>query len=165
MKKNDLTKSIIFLIVSIIIFISVGIFTDKINLAVGKFISILINIIPVLIIVWIVMVVTDYFITPKEMVMFMKKNKGIKGWVIAVVAGLISVGAMYMWYPLLKKIKEQGITNDIITIFLYNRAIKLQLLPMMLYYFGVTYTIVLTIVMIFVSVVNGITVQKILDVL
>ena len=158
-----MNKAMIFLAVSIILFISIGLATGKINQAIDKFISILTNIVLVLMLIWVIMVLTDYFITPKEMAKFMENNKGVKGWVIAAIAGLVSVGAIYLWYPVLSKLKKHGVTNDIITIFLYNRAIKLQLLPMMLYYFGLTYTIVLTIVMIIMSVANGITVKKLLD--
>ena len=54
--------------------------------------------------------------------------------------------------------------NSLIAVFLYNRAVKPALIPLMIYYFGLSYLIVLTIVMIIFSIINGILVEKILEV-
>ena len=62
---------------------------------------------------------------------------------------------MYMWYPLLKEMKNSGANHSFIAVFLYNRAIKLPLLPFIIFYFGITFTIVLTVVMIVMSIIQG----------
>ena len=64
---------------------------------------------------------------------------------ISASAGIISVGPIYAWYPLLKDLKEKGAANDLIAIFLNNRAIKPFLLPVMISYFGWLYVLILTI--------------------
>jgi len=65
-----------------------------------------------------------------------------------------------MWYPLLADLKEKGMKNSLIATFLYNRAIKIPLIPITIYYFGIKLTIILTIYMIIFSIINGILVGK-----
>jgi uncharacterized membrane protein YraQ (UPF0718 family) len=64
-----------------------------------------------------------------------------------------------MWYPLLSDLKEKGMKDSLIAAFLYNRAIKIPLLPMMIYYFGWPFALILSIYQVLFSVVNGILVQ------
>jgi len=71
------------------------------------------------------------------------------------------MGAMYLWYPMLAELKTKGMSNALIAAFFYSRAIKIQLLPFLIYYFGWPFVIVLTVYMIIFSVVNGWLVEKI----
>jgi uncharacterized membrane protein YraQ (UPF0718 family) len=73
--------------------------------------------------------------------------------------GIASSGPIYMWYPLLSDLKEKGMRDSLIAAFLYNRAIKIPLLPMMVHYFGWDFTFALSIYMVLFSVVNGVIVQ------
>jgi hypothetical protein len=50
----------------------------------------------------------------------------------------------------------------LIATFLYSRAVKLPLLPLMIHYFGFTYTLVLCIYLVIFAVINGILVEKLL---
>jgi uncharacterized membrane protein YraQ (UPF0718 family) len=127
------------------------------------FYSILLKIIPVFIIVFILMSITNYFITP-QFVMKHLGDKGIKKWVYVIIGGILSTGAIYMWYPLLADLKNKGLSYGLIACFLYNRAIKIPLLPVAILYFGWKYILVLSLVMVFVSVIQGILVDKIMEV-
>ena len=51
------------------------------------------------------------------------------------------------------------------SIVINNRAVKIPLLPMLIVYFGLTYSIILMIVMILISLVQGITTEKAMEVL
>jgi len=64
-------------------------------------------------------------------------------------------GPIYVWYPLLKDLKEHGMRTGLVAVFLYNRAIKLPLLPIMIFYFGVFFVIILRIYMVVVSIFQG----------
>ena len=44
--------------------------------------------------------------------------------------------------------------------FLYSRAVKLPLLPLMIHYFGLAYTLILCLYLIIFAVINGILVEK-----
>jgi len=119
------------------------------------FFKLLIRIIPALLIVYLVMFLINLFVKPQKIVRHLGEKSGTKGILISMVAGILSTGPIYVWYPLLKDLREKGMTNMLITIFLYNRAVKIPLLPMMIYYFGLQFTVILTILMIVFSVLNG----------
>ena len=57
--------------------------------------------------------------------------------------------------------EKKGVGFGLIATFIYSRAIKLPLLPIMIYYFGIKYTIVLTVVLIVMSIVQGKIIEKI----
>ena len=128
------------------------------------FLKILIKIIPMLVIIIIIMFIINYFVTPKKLVKHLGKDGGAKTWIIAVITGIISTGPIYMWYPMLAELKEHGVRQGFIATFLYTRAIKPALIPLMILYFGLMFTIVLTIVMIIFSIMQGIVLEKIVEV-
>ena len=82
----------------------------------------------------------------------MEANKGIREWIIAIVAGILSIGPGYVWYPILKDLRDKGVEDRFLVAFLYNRAIKIPWLPMLIFYFGWTYSVVLLIVMVIASI-------------
>ena len=79
------------------------------------------------------------------------------------IAGILSSGPVYMWYPLLSDLQNKGLKNGFIATFLYNRAIKLPILPLMISYFGIVYVLVLTIVMVFVSILQGLIINRLME--
>ena len=125
------------------------------------FVGILQKIAFVFILVFVLLVVINYFVTPKRLVKWMEKGKGLSGLLISSIGGIISSGPIYMWYPLMNEMKKHGVKDRFISIFLYNRAIKPALLPFLIFYFGLVYTIVLTVVMFFMSILQGYVVEKI----
>ena len=168
MVKNKLkqNKGARYFLVSIIVIYILLLFlnTELFVSSIGFFFSILIKIFPVLILVFILMVITNYFITQKFISKHIERDKGIKKWVFAVFGGILSTGPVYMWYPLLSDLKEKGLTYGFISCFLYNRAIKLSLLPLAILYFGWKFVLVLTLVMIFVSLIQGVLINKLMKV-
>ncbi|MCC7570007.1 permease [Candidatus Micrarchaeota archaeon] len=163
MKEETDNKTLYFMMGSIFLFLLVTFSTNSWDVSLNRFFSIIFDIIPIFILVFILFVLTDYFIDPKKLVKLIEKKHNAWGWFIAGFAGIISTGPIYMWYPLLNEMQKNGVKNSLISIFLYNRAIKPALLPMLIFYFGLTYTIVLTVVMFSMSILNGLVVEKILD--
>ena len=101
--------------------------------------------------VFILMLVLNLYLKPADIVSFIGKGSGIRGKFISALAGIISIGPIYAWYPLLKDLKEKGAANDLIAVFLNNRAIKPFLLPVMISYFGWAYVLILTVLTIIAS--------------
>ena len=128
-----------------------------------SFWNILKKILPVFVLVFAIMFITNYFITPKWLVKHLGKNSKAKSWFIAILTGIISTGPIYMWYPLLSELKEHGVRPALIATFLYARAIKPALIPLMILYFGLTFTIVLTMIMIPFSIIQGKLLEKIVE--
>jgi uncharacterized membrane protein YraQ (UPF0718 family) len=123
-------------------------------------IRLIVQIAPILLIVFVVMFLTNLFFENKSVSRFLGKGSGFQGWMVAITGGIVSSGPIYMWYPLLSDLKEKGMEDTLIAAFLYNRAIKIPLLPMMVHYFGWDFTLTLSIYMILFSVVNGVVVQR-----
>ena len=117
--------------------------------------SLLIKIIPVFLLVILVMAVIQYFLTPKTVSKYVGQGSGIKGWILAIGTGILSHGPIYAWYPALKELRQHGMRSGLVAVFLYNRAIKIPLLPVMVYYFGIQFVVILLVWMILASVVEG----------
>lgn len=123
--------------------------------------GILINIFPTFIIVFALMALTNYFITP-ELIRKHLHKKGVKKWIFAIIGGIISAGPIYMWYPFLADLNKKGLSYGLIACFLYNRAIKIPLLPIAIFYFGWEYSLILCFVMVVMSIFQGVLIDQLI---
>ncbi|MCD4760216.1 hypothetical protein K8R33_05020 [archaeon] len=163
--KEKLGGERIFLMIAILIFlITILLKTDILIPSINYFYQIIKKIIPILIIVFVLMVISNYFINPTKLSTFFSKKKNIKAWITTVFAGIISTGPIYMWYPLLRDLRDKGVKQGFMATFLYNRAIKMPLLPLMITYFSLKFIIVLLGVMIFMSIIQGLIINKLMEV-
>jgi len=121
------------------------------------------QLLPVLALVLLLMFLTNLVIRPDWVKAHVGRDSGWRGWVIALVGGVLSMGPTYAWYPLLKELRARGMRTALVSVFLYNRAIKLPLLPLMIQYFGLAYTLVLGVYMTAFSVVGGLLLERIVD--
>lgn len=152
----------IFLVVMILIYSAVAVFDFSLfRVVVSTFERIFWRILPILPLIFGLIFLSNLFLEPKQIKEYLGKESGLKGYLISIVGGIISTGPIYMWYPLLEDFKEKGMRLSLIATFLYNRAIKLPLLPVIIFYFGWSFTLVLTVLMVFFSIVNGILTEKI----
>jgi len=124
--------------------------------AIEKFLSLLMTILPALAIVFGLMIFFNLFFDLKRVAKLLGAKSGIKGWLVSIIAGILSTGPIYAWYPLLSDLQKKGMSNSLIAAFLYNRAVKLPLIPIMIQYFGLPFTLILTFYMVVFSVINGI---------
>lgn len=166
-KLKKLTQKIglgwIFLIIILITYLALGLSNYEIfRTSLLSFLKILRQVGWVILLVFGFLFLFNLFLSPKQTSRFLGKHSGIKGWLIAVIGGVLSTGPIYFWYPLLSDLKEAGMRNSLIVTFLYNRAIKLPLLPLIITYFGWAFIIILTIYMLVFSIINGLVAEKIL---
>jgi len=151
----------IFLLVVLAVYLALGLIRpDLVGNAVSVLGRLMLHLVPVLILVFGIMFVTNLFCEPGGIVTLLGEGSGARGWILVVSGGIVSSGPIYMWYPLLSDLKERGMKDSLIAAFLYNRAIKIPLLPMMVYYFGWSFTVVLSVYMVLFSIINGIMVQR-----
>lgn len=127
--------------------------------AAHNFFNIILKIVPVLGLVFLLLFLFNYFINPRKLAEHLGK-RGLLGWALSALGGVISTGPIYLWYPLLNELQKNGMRNAFIATFLYTRAIKPALIPLLIYYFGLKFTIVLTAVMFFFSFIQGFVVEK-----
>ncbi len=164
MKQKLLSKWTFFLIVFLSYLAAALADTNLVFSALYYTLNILWTIIPVILLVFGLIFVSNIILTPKRIVQHMGKGSGVKGWLIAMAGGILSSGPIYMWYPLLADLREKGMKHSLIAAFLYNRAVKIPMMPLMIYYFGWAFTLVLSFYMILFSIINGLIVGKLAEV-
>jgi len=125
----------------------------------GFFLGIFVQIIPVFVLVFVLMVLSHTFIDRQVIADYFKKP-GIKKWLFVIIAGIVSTGPIYVWYPLLAELRDKGVQYGYLAAFLYNRAIKIPLLPLAIFYFGLKYIVVLTLLMIIFSILQGVMINR-----
>ena len=161
MKLKKIPGSWYFLISVILIYLILFILRKDLFLLSSKFFyKIFLKLIPIFLIIFVLMALSN-LISPKFMMKHLKQ-KGAKKWIFVILGGILSAGPIYMWYPLLADLKNKGLNYGLIACFLYNRAIKIPLLPIAIFYFGLNYIIILMVIMIFASVIQGILLNKLM---
>jgi len=161
-KKEDKYHGIYFLGSVVFVYLLLFLFNPlNIEKSLKASANMLIHILPALLLIILLMGITNYFVKPKTVSKYVGEGSGIKGWLLAVSTGILSHGPIYVWYPLLKDLRDQGMKSGLIAAFLYNRAIKIPLLPLMVYYFGIPFVVILTGYMIIASILQGQIIQKI----
>lgn len=93
----------------------------------------------------------NLYISPRQMQKLLAGGLGIKGVIFSSLAGILSMGPIFAWYPLLKDFREKGMHDLYLANFLTTRAVKPFLLPVMIYYFGWLFSIVLNIMILLFS--------------
>ncbi len=150
-----------FLALVLVIYGLLGLLNPKATTqAVSLFSQVMGEVLPVLGLVFLLLFVANLVLKPKWIKRYLGKGSGIKGWLAAVIGGILSMGPVYAWYAMLGELRQQGMRDALIAAFLYSRAVKLPLLPLMIHYFGVTYTLVLCFYLIGFSIITGIVVEK-----
>ncbi len=124
-------------------------------LALRKSILILIKVVPIFIAVILFTAILNYFIKPKQIASHLGRESGVKAWLWALAAGVISHGPMYAWYPLLEDLRGHGMRDGLIVVFFFSRALKIPLLPMMVDYFGWAFTVVLSLYILIGALIQG----------
>lgn len=90
-------------------------------------------------------------------------HSGPRGWFLAAVGGILAAGPVYPWYALLGELRAKGMRTGLMSVFLYTRAVKLPLLPLLIHYFGLAYTLVLFGYLILLSLPAGLLLERLVD--
>jgi len=163
-KIKRIPKSWYFLVSIVFVYLLFSLFNKEIYLSsLNFFNNIILKIIPIFILVFVLMSISNYFITPDFIIKHLKE-KGIKKWFFVIIGGILSSGPIYMWYPLLADLRNKGLNYGLIACFLYNRAIKIPLIPLAIVYFSWQYIIILLVVMVFASIIQGVLLNKLMEV-
>jgi len=154
-----------FLFIVIALYFLIGFFnTDFVSASLKHFQALVISITPILALVFIILWLLNLSQGMQDkLAQLADKNSGIKGWLLAVLGGILSHGPVYAWYPLLQNLETQGARPALIASFLYARSIKIPYLPLMVHYFGMSYTVLVTIYIAIFSVLHGWLVEKIIQ--
>ncbi len=154
----------IFLLMVILLYAVIGsakplIFTASLEI----FFKIASQLLPSLLLVLLFLFTANLFMDSKMVAKRLVEADGVGVWITAILAGLLSTGPIFLWYPLLAELRDKGLKNPLLVVFLYNRAVKIPLIPVLVHYFGLTYTLVLTGYMMAFSVINGVVVGSVMS--
>jgi uncharacterized membrane protein YraQ (UPF0718 family) len=153
----------IFLSLVIICYGLVGLMEPKATIQAWQFFkNVIWRVLPVLGLVFILLFVANFFLEPKWIKQYLGKGAGLKGWIVSIFTGILSVGPIYVWYSVLRELKTKGMRTALIATFLYSRAVKLPLLPLMIHYFGISYTLVLCLYLVLFAGINGLVVERLI---
>lgn len=145
-----------FLAVVLVIYIITALFDrDLVLRSISFFSALIASVAPVLLLVFGLIFLFNYFLNPRLIQRYLGAKSGVKGWLLAIVGGILSTGPITAWYVMLRDLRQQGMTSSLAAVFLYSRAVKLPLLPLLVFYFGLQYTVILSVYLIGFSMING----------
>lgn len=124
--------------------------------------ALLLQLLPVLAAMIAIIFAVNLFLQPKQINSYLGTQAGIKGWLLALLAGILSVGPVYPWYAVLHDLKSKDLAPSLAATFLYSRAIKIPLVPLIAHYFGLQYTVVLLACLLILAIVNGLIMVRVL---
>ena len=97
-----------------------------------------------LIIAFGMMLLLNLFITPNHVSKLLGSGAGVKGILLSAVAGILSMGPIFAWYPFLSSLRKKGASDFHLANFLSHRAVKPAMLPMVIVYFGWRFSLIFT---------------------
>jgi uncharacterized membrane protein YraQ (UPF0718 family) len=112
-------------------------------------------IVPILFFVAAIMFAIEYFFDEDKLKKYLGIDRGFRAWMITLVGGVLSHGPSYVWYPMLQNLREKGVRDSLVVVFLYARSIKIPWVPMMIVYFGLEFTSIFMIYILIGALVQG----------
>jgi uncharacterized membrane protein YraQ (UPF0718 family) len=159
-RKQSAKGGWIFLGIVVLIYAAFALFDGELAAsAMSTFSQLLEQVLPVLFIVFLLIFIINLLLNPAWIEKYLGHGSGITGWLVAIVAGILSTGPVYPWYALLRELGEKGMKASLAAVFLYSRAVKLPLLPLLIHYFGLGYTLVLLAYLLIFSIASGLAME------
>ncbi|MCK4635893.1 MAG: hypothetical protein KAT32_03440 [Candidatus Moranbacteria bacterium] len=164
MTPKKLSGKIYFLITVTLIYLVAYLFNENLFFSsLQKTLEMFLKIIPILIVTLGIMILVNLLITPERIRKHLLDKSKFKRYFYFILFGIIVSGPPYIIFPILKDLKDKGVSNDLLAVFLYNRNVKIPFLIVMIYYFGIKFTIINSFLIIIFSIFNGLLVKKFTD--
>jgi len=135
---------------------------DYALIAFNDFGGMIFKVVPAITSVFVVMFLVNLFVTSKVIKKYLGKSSGVKGVLYSLLASSFISGPPYILFPLLRDLKRSGMKDSLIATFLYNRNVQVSFVPLMIFYFGIKYTLVISFYIIMFAVLNGLIIGKIM---
>lgn len=148
--------SVVFLTYIFIFFVN----REFAKMAASNFLATLKSILPIIVLVFFVMFVMNLFIKPEVIKKHLGKDSGLKGWLYTIIGSIVISGPPYILMPAISDFRKHGMKTSLVATFLSNRSVQPVFLPVMAYYFGWQYTILVSCLVVIFSVISGLIVGK-----
>jgi uncharacterized membrane protein YraQ (UPF0718 family) len=155
--KKEKYSGTIFLPLVVLLYIASALYnSDKTLHALNVSMHVFLKLLPIILSVIILLGLFNYFFNAKKFSQKLRKDSGIKAWLLTLAGGIISNGPVYVWYPLLTDLRSNGVRDGLIVAFIYSRSIKVPMLPVMIDYFGWKFTVILSVYILIAAVLQGV---------
>jgi len=131
--------------------------------AIINFLKMFTKMLPILGVIFVIMTLVNLYFTKERTERFLGQKSGIQGWIFTIIAGIFIIGPPYVLYPLLGNLKERGMKDSLLAAMLYNKNVKIYFIPVMIYYFGLKFTIIISVYIILFSIITGKLIEKIIN--
>lgn len=128
--------------------------------AITLFSGLLMKVLPTLALVFVLLFLANLVTDQPWLERGLASRPGLRGWLIAVVAGVLASGSLYVWYALVGELRQKGMRPGLAAAFLYAFSVKLPLLPLLVHFFGLTYAVVLNAYLILFAVLGALLVER-----
>lgn len=108
-------------------------YADVATVALTFFFDTLGQVIPVLAIVFVLIFLFELFLSPRRVKAYLGASSGLRGWAVALGAGILATGPVDAWYALLAELRARGMKASLAAAFLHARALKFPLLPLLIH--------------------------------
>lgn len=162
MKK--INGSLKFLIIVFIVYLIISLFNfDYAYATFKKTLIMLKGVVPLILFVFFAMFVVNILIDEKKIKKHLGKGTGIMGWIYSIIGAILIPAPPYIIFPMLGNLQKKGMRNSLIVSFLYNGNLQLTFLPVLAYYFGIYYTVIVSVYIFIFSIISGIIIEKYLE--
>jgi uncharacterized membrane protein YraQ (UPF0718 family) len=124
-----------------------------------RIVAIMGQILPIIGVVVVFNGVLNWWLPAPKMAKIFREQGSKRSWGIAIIAGVISHGPMYLWYPMIADMRNGGVPDGMLVTYFYARAVKLPLLPLMIDYFGLLFSVVLIVYILIFALLQGLAMQ------
>lgn len=134
---------------------------EKIHPAFTLFTQLLGEVLPVLVLVFGLLFLANLFAEKAWIERHLGPGRGVRAWLLALVAGVLAAGPPWPWYALAGQFMQRGVRPGIAATFLFARSLKLPLLPLLVHFFGLAFTLSLSLWLLVLAFLGGWVMQKI----
>jgi uncharacterized membrane protein YraQ (UPF0718 family) len=163
-KIKKLSGGVNFMLGMIAIYLIAGIANPSLVMgALNKSFQTFVGLLPILALVFGIIFIINLFLDPEKIKKHLGHESGMKGWLYAILASILITAPPYVMLPLLGQLKKHGMKYSLLAVFLENKNVQLVFLPVMAYYFGVSFTVVISVYIMIFSILSGIFIGKIMQ--
>jgi uncharacterized membrane protein YraQ (UPF0718 family) len=132
----------------------------RVGPALDLFRQLLGEVLPALGLVFVLLFLANLFAERPWIERHLGREAGVRAWLVALAAGVLAAGPPWPWYALAGQFMRRGIAPGVAAAFLYARAVKLPLLPLLVHYFGLAYAVTLGIWLLLLAVLGGLAMER-----
>jgi uncharacterized membrane protein YraQ (UPF0718 family) len=160
-KLKQLPRGMQFMLVMILVYATAGLVNAPFTMsALRDSLKVFIGIVPILLVVFFIMFLLNLWVKPELVKKYLGHESGIKGWLYAILGSIIFAGPPYVLYPILGDLKKHGMKTELLAVFLNTRTVQPAFLPVLIYYFGLPFAVVISIYSLIFSILSGMLIGK-----